>query len=122
MTLGQQMKHTRNKRLIRLGCITLSPVALFLTLFIWYFWSNTRHYSDRPALLSAMLRLQLAGEQITSVDKYLGRSGWSRVDWMGAEGQCRKGEQKMRVVNLAMTGYFRIIGLGHAPYVVRGAK
>ena len=140
MTLGQQVKHTRNKRLIRLGCITLSPVALFLTLFIWYFWSNTRHYSDRPALLSAMLRLQLAGEQITSVggrsdvllikvrghqatlDKYLGRSGWSRVDWMGAEGQCRKGEQKMRVVNLAMTGYFRIIGLGHAPYVVRGAK
>lgn len=130
----------RIKPFIRLGCFCVSPIALIFLFFCWYFWSNAEVYSDRPALLSAMLRLQLGKEKVVSIggrsdvlllktykhqdalDGYFKVLGWSRVDWMGAEGQSRKGTQIMRVVNLAMTRYFRIIGLGHSPYIVRGTK
>lgn len=139
MKVEQQAKRIKSKRIIRFGRISLSPVALLLAMFVWYFWSSAGRYHDRFAVLSAMLRLRFTDEKIVfvggrpdtlliktgdqaTIDDYLNRSGWSCADWMDAEKQCRQNNQKMRIVNAAMTRCFRIVGLGHAPYSVRGTN
>ena len=118
----------------------MAPLVLCAALFCFYFWNSAGVYRDRNAVLAAMLRLQIHDEKLTPVggrpdvlllktwgyqtalDHHLAKLGWGKVEWMGSIGHARKGSQQMEVVDESMTAQFRIVGLGHAPYSVRGAR
>ncbi len=134
MAMLNRARSTKSQRFTRLAGICLLPVLGLVLLVGWSLWSSISRCDEPLAVLCAMVRLQVSDEQIVPVggrsdvllakvrghqralDLYLVRSGWSRVDWMGSEGQSRKGGRTMHVASGAMFHYFRILGLGRSPY------
>jgi hypothetical protein len=127
-------RSTKRKRFRRLAGVCLSPVLVLVLLFGWSLWDSIGRCDEPLTVLSAMVRLEVSGEQIVPIggrsdvllakvrghqqvlDRHLARSGWGLVDWMGSEGQSRKGGRTLRVSSGAMFHYFRILGLGRSPY------